>query len=177
MTDRLARELVEQAEDLLHGGERGRPTEADLRRAVSGAYYALFHELTLLVAERLTARLGDEVRADVRRHFAHGPLNKVCTWVGNGGTPPKAPALAALVTVVRTSEILPSVAEAFTSLQERRHEADYDHRAVVTKETSRLALDLARDAIELLDEAARGADEVQIDALVALLALAGGGTR
>ncbi len=136
MADRLARELIEQAENLIRPGERGRPTDADLRRAVSASYYALFHELTLLVAERLTRRLDPSVRDDVRRHFAHGALSKVCS-----------------------------------------HEADYDHRAVVTAETSRLALDLARDAVELLDEAAHGDDEVQIDALVALLALVGGGAR
>ena len=46
---RIARHLASGAV----GGIRGRPRQAELRRAVSAAYYALFHALALNCANRL----------------------------------------------------------------------------------------------------------------------------
>ena len=51
----LSAHLIEQARDLSTAGrsERGAPRQADLRRAVSAAYFALFHFLIDKACERL----------------------------------------------------------------------------------------------------------------------------
>lgn len=46
---RIARQLASGAV----GGNRGRPRQAELRRAVSAAYYAMFHALALSGANTL----------------------------------------------------------------------------------------------------------------------------
>jgi hypothetical protein len=50
--------------------------EADLRRGISTAYYALFH---LLIKEAMTNFVSDPVfRTKVGRAFQHGPMRSVC---------------------------------------------------------------------------------------------------
>ena len=50
--------------------------EADLRRGISTAYYALFH---LLIKEAMTNFVSDPVfRTKVGRAFQHGPMRNVC---------------------------------------------------------------------------------------------------
>lgn len=50
------RHLIRIARQLASGvvsGSRGRPRQAELRRAMSAAYYALFHALAYCCADRL----------------------------------------------------------------------------------------------------------------------------
>ena len=64
----LHHDLLEQAKHLT-GRERGRPKQASLRRAVSTAYYALFH---LLVDEATRCWSSDpKLRRLVGRAFSH----------------------------------------------------------------------------------------------------------
>jgi uncharacterized protein (UPF0332 family) len=70
----IARDLLAQAHHLAeYEGEN--PTQAALRRAVSTAYYALFH---LLVADAarlcFSGDLSAEARAGVERAFQHGSM-------------------------------------------------------------------------------------------------------
>ena len=48
-------DLLTQAGELLHKNEQN-SNQADLRRAVSSAYYAIFHELCSLVADQFIGR-------------------------------------------------------------------------------------------------------------------------
>jgi hypothetical protein len=61
---------------------------ADLRRAVSAAYYALFHKLTLTAAEALLPAATQEQRWQLGRHFGHGEMRRVCEWVTGPPSPP-----------------------------------------------------------------------------------------
>jgi len=117
----LADDLLAQAHTLATL-DTGIPSQAKLRRAVSSAYYALFH---LLIAEAVLFLLPASppgLRERASRAFSHTEMKKVCARF-------KAPRLADdLVPLLkgRISPELLSVAQRFESLQEWRHIADYD---------------------------------------------------
>lgn len=70
-------ELLTQTDHLLRPA-KGKPTQADLRRAVSSAYYALFHflieEATLSIVG--TARAKEPLRQLVGRGFNHTAMRE-----------------------------------------------------------------------------------------------------
>jgi hypothetical protein len=83
-------------------------TEAALRRAVSSAYYALFH---LLIEETCGNWLHATHRPRLSRQFDHGRMRVASdAWARKS-----VPGTDAFV-----------VADTFVYLQQRRHEADYD---------------------------------------------------
>jgi len=113
--------LRKQAQQLAIQDPR-KPVQVSLRRAISAAYYALFHLLIDAAIRRLVAaeprlRLGTLVS----RAFAHGEMRKVSKAFA-AGTPPAA--FAAVAGPVPRE--LQRVADAFVSLQEARHDADYN---------------------------------------------------
>lgn len=115
----VALDLLEQARHLA-SYRAPSSTQSDLRRAVSTAYYALFH---LLVEEGGARWLGGSPAAEtgLQRAFDHGPMKQVSIrfketiWTNwRGAAQPVPPALR-------------QVATAFVDLQEDRHLADYDN--------------------------------------------------
>jgi hypothetical protein len=115
----LAEELLDTARHLV-GRNRSRPTQADLRRAVSTAYYALFH---LLVGDAVDRMATDETaRAELARAFEHREMKKACQGVL---TPPQPSPLPLLFGGPVGAE-LSQLATAFIYLQDERHRADYD---------------------------------------------------
>jgi hypothetical protein len=111
----LAEDLLEQA-FLLLNKESKNPKQASLRRAVSTAYYALFH---LLVQEASANWSRSDTRDYLARAFEHGTMNKACTSAENA-------AYAASVSPLVVAK-LRSVARAFRELQQQRHLADYSN--------------------------------------------------
>lgn len=93
----------------------GRPLEADLRRAASTVYYALFHSLAECCANMLVGEDGDETcpRAwnQAYRALDHRFARNTCTNLGRFGE---------LHVDIR------GFADQFVRMQERRHSADYD---------------------------------------------------
>jgi hypothetical protein len=131
--------------DPVHG------TTVHLRRAVSTAYYALFHGLIDEATRRTfgagPARLGDRHR--LSRWYSHGELRTVSQWVirlSRGEAVPDT--VAALLDV--PSPDLVEVARAFVLLQEARHEADYDHTADLAEADALAAIVRARNALDRL---------------------------
>lgn len=116
----LASELIEQAEHLVRR-EPKKPKQASLRRAVSAAYYALFHELVSDAALKFVPNDPPSLRLKVRRVLGHGEMNAVCEQFAK----PSAGSFSPLVSTPLESEIA-RVAAAFVDLQENRHRADYD---------------------------------------------------
>lgn len=124
----LADDLIDQARTLATSGA-GRPRQANLRRAVSSAYYALFH---LLVGEatRLYVRDNSELAAKLGRTFNHGEMLEAARAFANG----QAPAALQPVGIPGfPSSDLKLVAEAFVSMQQHRHAADYDLARTFTR--------------------------------------------
>lgn len=119
----LPRDLLAQAR-LLAAKEPRRPKQASLRRAVSAAYYALFH---LLVDDATRRLMGGANRAALRsclaRAFNHGTMRTVAKQFAEGGVSPKL--MPGLNDEAPQNE-LARIASAFVDLQQQRHEADYD---------------------------------------------------
>jgi hypothetical protein len=132
----LARDLLEQAVHLT-GREPKRPRQASLRRAISAAYYALFHHLIDEASRFLVRGRRDGLRQVARRAFAHAEMRSVCKAFASG-----APNLhwARLLHGPVPAD-LRLVAEIFHELQGARHEADYDlSRSYARQEVGELVM-------------------------------------
>ncbi len=137
----LPRDLLEQARHLA-GRERTRPKQASLRRAVSAAYYAVFHFLT---AEALSLLdFPEKVLRAQRREFQHGGMKKISGMfhAGNppspGGVKPESP----------IPEELAAAAGTFVQLQTARHDADYDVDASFLRVEVITLVELAEQVVE-----------------------------
>src|SRR5207302_5539888 len=110
-------DLLQQALDLAHKNSAS-PTQADLRRAVSAAYYALFH---LLISETVAHWRLDSSRDALARLFEHRVMVKASDRIGDSKLFPFTGEDPAVV------QKLSDVAKAFSQLQGKRHIADYDN--------------------------------------------------
>jgi hypothetical protein len=114
--------LLEQAHQLALR-EKKRPLQVSLRRAVSSAYYALFHLLVSDASRSLTKASDPRLRLLLPRAFTHEEMAAACKMFAAAG---KMPAIieATYPGIVIPPEIA-SVAQAFVDLQKARHDADY----------------------------------------------------
>jgi len=96
------------------------PKQVDLRRAVSAAYYALFHLLTTEAAQNWRHQ---NQRARFARMFDHGRM-KTCSSRVSSRQLPVDP------DEIPIAETLKLVADSFLKLQQDRHTADYDNSKV-----------------------------------------------
>jgi hypothetical protein len=128
-------ELIEHALFLLTVNP-GQPKQADLRRAVSAAYYALFHLLTTEAAENWRH---EHQRHRFARLFNHGRIKQAAS---NLSLPKTQDAIRAYIGVH-----LKTVAESFVMLQQQRHTADYDNGRAWSRTQAHDAILLAQDSI------------------------------
>jgi uncharacterized protein (UPF0332 family) len=149
-------ELIGLAERLVPADAgTGRLRAVDLRRAVSTAYYALFHELINQAVSELigTNSDGPPQRSQVSRWFAHTDVKTLAgAATGTGGKPAVAAALGT------PSADLARVAEAFVALQDARHDADYDHDYEVERDEALLLIRTARTAIDAVQRLRKTGD-------------------
>lgn len=108
--------------------DRVRPRQASLRRAVSSAYYAVFH---MLVADACRNWKLRHQRTVLERAFEHGRMRQVSDKVKATASPD-----------------LKAVAAGFVKLQHLRHRADYDNSAHWTRSDSLEAIKTAEDIFE-----------------------------
>lgn len=124
----LPSDLLGQAR-LLVGGEPKKPKQASLRRAVSAAYYSLFHLLAEDAAKAMfRGTNAADLRAAVRRAFQHATMKKAAQ--GIGASNPAKPWKSLLGA---PSPELKLVAVTFVDLQQARHQADYDLSRPLTR--------------------------------------------
>lgn len=111
-------DLIEQAE---HPATRDlrKPRQANLRRAVSTAYYALFHMLIDDAVRKLIPNTPRLLRIHARRAFTHSDMRNACEQLAKSSG-----SSAQLLAQPVEPELL--VADAFVDLQYHRHTADYD---------------------------------------------------
>lgn len=117
-------DLLEQAHHLASREPR-KPRQASLRRAVSSAYYALYHLLVHEAALKIGPPKPTGLRHRIRRAFAHADMKDVCKQFAQGNVQNLAGATQGLIAPPVQQE-LSAVAGAFVELQEERHRADYD---------------------------------------------------
>jgi uncharacterized protein (UPF0332 family) len=121
----IHRDLLQQARRLAQLDPL-RPRQANLRRAVSSAYYALFHYLTdracrMMIGTQLPQA---PYRQVIARGFDHGTMKEACRSFSGGNLPPAIRRRLPRQFIVPMA--LRNVARAFVELQEQRHSADYD---------------------------------------------------
>jgi hypothetical protein len=141
-------ELLEIAELLADQDDPAYPRPTHLRRAISSAYYALFHEL---VREAVAHAVGDSSakqaeREAVARWYNHSEIRVVSRWVVSQAQGRKLPDPVIPLLANPPADWV-AVADAFNDLHDARHEADYDHAATITQQDARNLISLARDAI------------------------------
>lgn len=130
-------DLLALADDLAKR-ETGRPKQASLRRAVGTAYYAVFHALAKMCADQLVGTTKPwDVYTPIYRAINHAAARKVFSSVrkdhGDGA------AVAA-------------IGVTFSSLHEKRLEADYDPEPFShTRQEVKDLIQEARNAIEAIN--------------------------
>jgi len=124
----LANDLLWQAEHLANI-DAGRPKQANLRRAVSAAYYALFHLLIADCAQRVSPKLPRNLAPRIARAFAHSEMKQARRAISEGH---KSAILEDLQPAGFSPE-LRFVAAQFVRLQDERHRADYDLSMTYTR--------------------------------------------
>jgi hypothetical protein len=158
-------DLLEQARALATA-EQYRPKQASVRRAVSAAYYALFHEVVERVAVSVLVGIdaAGPVGARIRRVVEHGAALKAAKWFSGTGKMPER------ISVMRGSvagAVEPALAQfcrTFEDLQEERHRAHYDLSAPFARADANRRIQEAVSAIAAL----RGL-EAKGDTLIFLL--------
>jgi len=110
-------------------------SEAESRRAISTAYYALFH---LLIHASTTRGVGTAaLRPYVARNFEHRSMLAICK---------KYAGLAIDTAGQPVSLEIQRIAGAFVQLQNARHKADYNVKDTVTPAEAQIFVQMARDA-------------------------------
>ena len=136
----LARELVDR--------NPAAPVQADLRRGVATAYYALFHLLVHEATNRLVAIA--DLRPRVARAFDHKTMRSVCQeYVG------LHPNLAGNLMTAAGQSVptrIRDIAREFIALQDARIQADYDTATVILQ--PRADTDVMRAESAFIDWAA-----------------------
>ena len=125
--------LIDTARRLCQG--RSKPTQADLKRAVSTAYYALFHALCLNAADCLIggrkAQRSEPAWLQVYRAIDHKPSKAACKHQKIRAFP----------------KDVEDFATVFADLQEERHRADYDPTSRFLRSEVNLMISRADDAL------------------------------
>lgn len=133
--------LLAAARCLLEAAPQDRDS-AHARRAVSTAYYAMFHCLALICADRLgngrAVRLRPTTRRVVYRALQHGRARRRCQ---------NRRLIAAYPDAVR------EFAKSFAEIQTARHRADYDPSASVSASEARRSVNTAERLIRAFENA------------------------
>jgi len=142
-------DLLEQANHLAKR-ERRKPRQASLRRAVSSAYYAMFHLLLWESTGRTFGALAARrrFRHSLARGFSHQSMVKVCKSFAATTLPPKIMSFIAPFTVPSDLQL---IAETFVTLQDKRRRADYNLAAPFHRAEVVAILEAAQTAFEAWD--------------------------
>ena len=157
--------LFEQAEKLIMPPGAGAPRQADLRRAISAAYYGIFHAILGFAADEFvgaTKRTSKQYSL-VYRSIHHHSLRVICVEI-------EKPKLSARYLPYQPANgfgpNIQSFAAAFLELQEKRHAADYDPLFRVRTSEASLLVKAARDALDRFRKASKPGRKVFLTLLL-----------
>jgi len=139
-------QLLEQAELLIQPRRPGPPRQVDVRRAISAAYYAVFHFLMAKAADMV---VGSTKRREasyilVYRSVDHAQIRSLCQTIKAAQPDPRRVASAPSM---RLGEPIKLFAAVVQDLQAQRHMADYDAAESLRAADAVFAIELARKAI------------------------------
>jgi uncharacterized protein (UPF0332 family) len=155
--------LFEQAERLITIAV-GPPRQVDIRRAISAAYYAVFHATISAAADEFIGTTNrDKSRYGLAyRSVSHAWIRELCKEVQKQNPSNK---FKPYVPSTGFGSNINAFAAAVVELQEKRHAADYDVMIRMNKSDAVLAISTARAALGRLD----GASEPEKLAFLSLL--------
>jgi len=134
---KLAHSFLSTAKRLLPRTAK-RPNQANLRRAISTSYYAVFHALAKTVADSLVgstkANRPNKAWVEVYRGLGHGNCKDACIRAQKIAFP----------------EELLNFADTLVQLQAARHDADYNPMARYSKREAQLYVASAEKSIQTL---------------------------
>ena len=114
-------DLLSTAQYLL-GRHKGKPKQADLKRATSTIYYALFHTLARCCADCMIGGFNSDrskpAWRQVYRSLDHGFAKQQCKD---------------LTTIRKFPKDIEDFSNSFVTMQYKRHQADYDPDCRITK--------------------------------------------
>ena len=141
--------LLDQAGWLISSPTGGAPRQAGLRRAISNAYYAVFHAILIEGADEFVGRTQRHTARYqlVYRSIDHRALRRLCEDVAKDELPKK---LSKYEPAGGFGQELKDLAGALVDLQELRHLADYDPLFRASLSEARLATTTARTALSIL---------------------------
>jgi uncharacterized protein (UPF0332 family) len=129
------RDFLNTASDLVESASN-RPRQTNLRRAVSTTYYALFHVLAKCCADLLIGGKGSDRSRfawyQVYRSLEHGNAKRSCDHKR----------------VSKFPQEIQDFANAFVSMQAKRHKADYDPHERIYKSAVLFDIELAKDVMD-----------------------------
>ena len=146
--------LLDQADRLIAPLGGGAPRQVDLRRAISNAYYGVFHAVVTEAADEFVGKTHRQTPryAMVYRSVSHKSLRALCEDI----VKEKLPARYSKYTPRDGFESdLKALATAVVDLQEKRHLADYDPQFRVKTSDAVLAVATSRSALVRLRSANR----------------------
>ena len=161
--------LMDHAEQIADG-RPARLTDAAIRRGISTAYYAVFHDVTSHAADHLVASCARDIQNEIRRSWSHGEISELAehvversitlTHAPDAPLPGRLEKLGPLLDVVARDVSLVESLRLFNDMQEHRHLADYDHEVMFVKwhlfeacRNARLARTRLRDSSDAAREA------------------------
>lgn len=148
----MYRHLIDQAEVLVTLDTRGKPRQANLRRAVSSTYYALFH---YLIGEAVRSIIGTQhsrkgYRYALSRAFVHTSMRSACASFSASQLPD--PILKSLPRDANGNYSIPTeirnIARTFKELQHLRHLADYDLSEQFRRSEVRTVIEQVENQVE-----------------------------
>lgn len=160
-----AGELLAVARLLLSPESAEPPSDAQLRRSVSTAYYAVFHKLAGLAAQRFMGP-GQENTAGyaiLYRGFDHRRVRDVCDSLQAATLKERYRDRLSRSAV---SQAMREFVSSFPTLQDYRHRADYDPAMQLLRSEVETVIITAQDAMNALD---RVAPDEQTDVLALML--------
>ena len=133
--------LLAAAHDLIEAGQ-GRPRQANLCRATSTAYYAMFHCLAACCADTIVGGSGSDRSEPAWRQTYRAPEH---------GTVRQRCGRSSIVS--RFPNEIQDFAEKFVEMQEKRHRADYDPEANFSKLIVKRDIEVVTRRIEMFNQA------------------------
>jgi uncharacterized protein (UPF0332 family) len=151
--------LFEQADGLVASAA---PRQADLKRAISSAYYGLFHAIMTRAADQVVGigKRSTDLYELVYRSVDHARLKAVCNQIAS-----ESSKIAPYMPSRRFGAEIKDVARAIVDMQEKRHTADYNPLFHATKSGVKISLREARAALQTF----HAAPEADVEALSLLL--------
>jgi hypothetical protein len=139
--------LFEQAERLIRPAYTRTPRQVDLRRAVSSAYYGVFHATLSAAADEFVGvtRRTTSRYALIYRSVEHKDLRHLCLEMARAVPSPRYTRHAP---PAGFGDDIRAFAKALLELQEKRYAADYDPAVRLRTADAILAVETAREALE-----------------------------